>query len=57
MKVLQAVIIMGMDRSCWVHRNTVHFFFCHFSEEMVRNGKIRDLAVEGISPTVKTIMK
>ncbi|MEM5594045.1 substrate-binding domain-containing protein [Niallia circulans] len=36
-------------------RNAIGFSFRHFSEDMVRNGKIRNIAVDGIPPTVETI--
>ena len=35
--------------------NAIGFSFRHFSEDMVRNGKIRNIAVDGIPPTVETI--
>lgn len=35
--------------------NAIGFSFRHFSEDMVRNGKIKNISVEGIPPTKETI--
>lgn len=35
--------------------DAIGFSFRHFSEEMVRNGKIKNISVEGIPPTIETI--
>lgn len=35
--------------------NAIGFSFCHFSEVMVRNGKIKNISVEGIAPTMENI--
>jgi phosphate transport system substrate-binding protein len=35
--------------------NAIGFSFRYFSEEMVHNGKIRNLAIDGVAPTKETI--
>lgn len=35
--------------------NAIGFSFRHFSQEMVQNGKIKFVAVEGVPPTKETI--
>jgi phosphate transport system substrate-binding protein len=36
-------------------KNAIGFSFRHFSQDMVDNGKIKNIAVEGVLPTKETI--